>query len=70
MTPKRVGSATMKTKTEEKRANKPLPMSQGSGFVHFDENCGASSTCVPAAFFGKITNFNNFFTKSFVQFDY
>jgi hypothetical protein len=33
--PEEVGSATMKAKIEGKRANKPLPMSQGSGFVHF-----------------------------------
>ena len=44
--PKEVGSATMKAKTEGKRANKPLPMSQGGGFVHFAQKFGRSLTCV------------------------
>ncbi len=44
--PKEVGSATMKAKTEEKRANKPPPMSQGGGFVHFAQKFGRPLTYV------------------------
>ena len=44
--PKEVGSATMKAKTEGKRANKPPPMSQGGGFVHFAQKFGRSLTGV------------------------
>ena len=41
--PEEVGSATMKAKTEGKRANKPLPMSQGGGFVHFAQKSAGRS---------------------------
>jgi hypothetical protein len=44
--PEEVGSATMKAKIEGKRANKPLPMSQGGGFVHFAQKFGRSLTYV------------------------
>ena len=41
--PKEVGSATMKAIHEVKRANKPPPMSQGGGFVHFAQKSAGRS---------------------------
>ena len=66
--PKEVGSATMKAKTEGKRANKPPPMSQGGGFVHFAQKFGRSLTAVATEICVSITlQHFIFYKKSFCK---